>query len=161
LVRVMASGVFDILHLGHVYFLQQAKKLGDELVVVVARDSTARKLKHQPIMNEEIRAKMVEALKPVDRVVLGHEDDMFKTVEEIKPDIIVLGYDQTFDEDYIINECKKRKLNIRVVRLPKFSETDLNGTRKIIGKIISAYSFQKEIEYYEKDVNKNENNRHS
>lgn len=161
MVRVMASGVFDILHLGHVYFLQQAKKLGDELVVVVARDSTARKLKHQPIMNEEIRAKMVEALKPVDRVVLGHEDDMFKTVEEIKPDIIVLGYDQAFDEDYIINECKKRNLNIKVVRLPKFSETDLNGTRKIIGKIISAYSFQKEIEYYEKDVNKNENNRHS
>lgn len=157
----MATGVFDILHLGHVYFLQEAKKLGDELVVVVARDSTARKLKHQPIMNEDVRAKMVAALKPVDKVVLGHEGDMFKTVEEIKPDIIVLGYDQVFDENYIINECKKRGLNVKVVRLQKFTESDLNGTRKIIGKILSAYAFQKEIEYYEKDVNRNENNRHS
>ncbi len=146
----MASGVFDILHPGHVFFLEEAKKLGDELVVVVARDSTARKLKHQPIMNEEIRAKMVAALKPVDIVVLGHEDDMFKTVEEIKPDIIALGYDQVFNENYIIGECLKRGLNIKVVRLQKFSDSDLNGTRKIIGKILSAYAFQKEIEYFEK-----------
>lgn len=157
----MATGVFDILHLGHVYFLQEAKKLGDELVVVVARDSTARKLKHQPIMNEDARAKMVAALKPVDKVVLGHEGDMFKTVEEVKPDIIVLGYDQVFDENYITNECKKRGMNVKVVRLQKFTESDLNGTRKIIGKILSAYAFQKEIEHYEKDVNRNENNRHS
>jgi len=161
LVRVMASGVFDILHPGHVFFLEEAKKLGDELVVVVARDSTARKLKHQPIMNEEIRAKMVYALKPVDKVVLGHEDDMFKTVEEIKPDIIALGYDQVFDENNIIKECKKRGMDVKVVRLPRFTDSDLNGTRKIIGKILSAYAFQKEIENFEKEGNYHENNRDS
>lgn len=154
LVRVMASGVFDILHPGHIFFLEEAKKLGDELVVVVARDSTARKLKHQPIMSEDIRLKMVSSLKPVDRAVLGHEDDIFKTVEEIRPDIIVLGYDQVFDENYIIQECRKRGLNVRVVRMPKFSGSDLNGTRKIIGKIIAAYAFQKEIEQQEKEVAK-------
>ncbi len=159
-VRVMASGVFDILHLGHVYFLEEAKKLGDELIVVVARDSTARKLKHQPIMPEHVRVKMVEALKPVDKAILGHEDDMFKTVEEIKPDIIVLGYDQVFNEKYIEDECRKRGLKVKVVRLGKFTGSDLNGTRKIIGKIISAYAFQKEIESIER-VNDNENNRDS
>ncbi len=156
----MASGVFDILHLGHVYFLEEAKKLGDELIVVVARDSTARKMKHQPIMSEDIRVRMVAELKPVDRALLGHEDDMFKTVEEIKPDIIVLGYDQAFDEKYIENECRKRGLNVKVVRLGKFTGSDLNGTRKIIGKIISAYSFQKEIETIEK-VKGNEDRRNS
>lgn len=152
MVRVMASGVFDILHPGHIFFLEEAKKLGDELVVVVARDSTARKLKHQPIMNEEIRLRMVSSLKPVDRAILGHEDDMFKTVEEVRPDIIVLGYDQVFDENLIVEECKRRGMNVRVVRMPKYSDSDLNGTRKIIGKIIAAYAFQREIE--EKEVAK-------
>ncbi|MEL9999276.1 MAG: adenylyltransferase/cytidyltransferase family protein [Thermoplasmata archaeon] len=150
MVRVMASGVFDILHPGHIFFLEEAKKLGNELVVVVARDSTARKLKHQPIMNEDVRLKMVTALKPVDIAILGHEDDIFKTVEEIRPDIIVLGYDQNFDEKYIEEECKKRGLNVTVIRLPKYTESDLNGTRKIIGKIIAAYAFQKEMEKEEK-----------
>ena len=150
MVRVMASGVFDILHPGHIFFLEEAKKLGNELVVVVARDSTARKLKHQPIMNEDVRLKMVTALKPVDIAILGHEDDIFKTVEEIRPDIIVLGYDQNFDEKYIEEECKKRGLNVTVIRLPKYTESDLNGTRKIIRKIIAAYAFQKEMEKEEK-----------
>ncbi|MEM0078078.1 MAG: adenylyltransferase/cytidyltransferase family protein [Thermoplasmata archaeon] len=150
MVRVMASGVFDILHPGHIFFLEEAKKLGNELVVVVARDSTARKLKHQPIMNEDVRLKMVTALKPVDIAILGHEDDIFKTVEEIRPDIIVLGYDQNFDEKYIEEECKKRGLKVTVIRLPKYTESDLNGTRKIIGKIIAAYAFQKEMEKEEK-----------
>ncbi|MEM4255738.1 MAG: adenylyltransferase/cytidyltransferase family protein, partial [Thermoplasmata archaeon] len=140
----------DILHPGHIFFLEEAKKLGNELVVVVARDSTARKLKHQPIMNEDVRLKMVTALKPVDIAILGHEDDIFKTVEEIKPDIIVLGYDQNFDEKYIEEECKKRGLKVTVIRLPKYTESDLNGTRKIIGKIIAAYAFQKEMEKEEK-----------
>jgi FAD synthetase len=134
MVRVMASGVFDILHPGHVLFLRE--KLGDELIVVVARDSTAAKLKHMPIMREEVRRFLVESLKPVDRAVLGHEDDMYKTVEEIKPNIIVLGYDQRFDEREIEEECRKRGLEVKVVRLEKYGESDLNGTRKIISKIV-------------------------
>ncbi len=149
MVRVMASGVFDILHPGHVLFLQEAKKLGDELVVVVARDSTAEKFKHKPIMNEEIRRFMVEALKPVDKAVLGHEDDMYKTVEEIKPDIIVLGYDQKFSEKEIEEECKKRGLKVKVVRLKKYGDSDLNGTRKIIYKIV-----ERTDDLYAKDRNR-------
>ena len=136
MVRVMATGVFDILHPGHVLFLREAKKLGDELYVVVARDSTAEKLKHKPIMSEELRRFMVESLKPVDHAVLGYEDDMYRIVKEIRPDIIVLGYDQRFSEEEIEKECEKRGLKVKVVRLSKFGEGDLNGTRKIIYRIV-------------------------
>ncbi len=149
MVRVMASGVFDILHPGHVLFLQEAKKLGDELVVVVARDSTVMKFKHKPIMPEHVRRFLVESLKPVDMAVLGHEDDMYKTVEEIKPDIIVLGYDQRFSEEEIEEECRKRGLKVKVVRLKKYGDSDLNGTRKIIYKIVERMD-----DLYAKDRNR-------
>ncbi len=136
MVRVMATGVFDILHPGHVLFLREAKKLGDELVVVVARDSTAARMKHRPIVHERDRRFMVESLKPVDKAVLGYEDDMYRIVEEIKPDIIVLGYDQNFSESEIEDECRKRGLNVKVIRLQRYGDGDVHGTRKIISKIV-------------------------
>ena len=148
MVRVMASGVFDLLHPGHLYYLKEAKKLGDELVVVVATDNTVRKRKHEPITPQDMRLEMVEALKPVDRAVLGHEGDMFKTVEEIKPDIIALGYDQDFDEKWLEEELKKRGMKIKVVRIGPLS-ADLNATRKLIQKIIDWYEFQKRMEEVE------------
>ncbi len=148
MVRVMASGVFDLLHPGHLYYLKEAKKLGDELVVVVATDNTVRKRKHEPITPQEMRLEMVEALKPVDMAVLGHEDDMFKTVEELKPDIIALGYDQDFDEKWLQEELKKRGMDIKVVRIGPLS-ADLNATRKLIQKIIDWYEFQKRMEEVE------------
>ena len=150
MVKVMATGTFDLLHMGHIYYLKEAKKLGDRLVVVVARDSTVRKLKHEPITPEEMRLDIIKELKIVDEATLGHEDDMYATVKEIKPDIIALGYDQVHDEKKIEQELKKRKLVARVVRLPKYSDIeDLDGTRRIIGKIISAYEFQKIMEEIE------------
>jgi len=150
MVKVMATGTFDLLHMGHIYYLKEAKKLGDKLVVVVARDSTVRKLKHEPITPEEMRLDIIKELKIVDEAVLGHEDDMYATVKEIKPDIIALGYDQVHDEKKIEQELKKRKLVARIVRLPKYSDMeDLDGTRRIIGKIISAYEFQKIMEEIE------------
>jgi FAD synthetase len=151
MVKVMATGTFDLLHMGHIYYLKEAKKLGDKLVVVVARDSTVRKLKHEPITPEEMRLDIIKELKIVDEATLGHEDDMYATVKEIKPDIIALGYDQVHDEEKIEQELKKRKLVARVVRLPKYSDIeDLDGTRRIIGKIISAYEFQKIMEEIER-----------
>ncbi|MCD6383870.1 MAG: FAD synthase [Thermoplasmata archaeon] len=134
----MATGVFDILHPGHLYFLSQAKRLGDYLVVVVTRDSVAAKEKHPPIMPEEARRKMVEALKPVDKAVLGYEDDMFRIVEEVKPDIIVLGYDQRWDVGRLKEELKKRGLETEVVRLGR-DTSDLAGTRRIIEKVVDRH----------------------
>jgi FAD synthetase len=134
MVRVMASGVFDILHLGHIYYLTEAKKLGDELVVVVARDSTVRKNKNEPIMSEYFRIQLVDALKVVDRAVLGNEGDKFRIVEELKPDIIAIGYDQNFDPDEIKAELKRRGLDTEVVRLSRLDH-DLMGTREIIKRV--------------------------
>lgn len=141
MVRVMATGVFDLIHLGHVYFLQEAKRLGDELVVVVATDKTAKKLKHVPITPQDMRLKLVEELKPVDKAVLGYEGDRYKIVKELKPDIIALGYDQKHDEEQIKNDLKKMGMDIKVVRL-KPLEYDLDGTRKIIRKVIDWYIFE-------------------
>ena len=142
--RVMASGVFDILHTGHVHYLTEAKRLGDELVVVVATDKTVRKGKHEPVTPEKMRLELVQALKPVDRAVLGHEGDMFKIVEEIRPDIIAIGYDQPYNEEMLEKNLADRGLKVKVVRLSKYSD-DLNGTRKIIRKIIDWYT-QKQLE---------------
>lgn len=144
----MASGVFDLLHTGHLHYLEEAKKLGDELVVVVARDSTARREKHEPITPENIRRELVQALKPVDQAVLGKEGDIYEIVEELRPDIIALGYDQTHDEEAIRVELEKRGLDVDVVRLSKLG-TDLNGTRKIIQKVISWYKVKAKLESIE------------
>lgn len=150
MVKVMATGTFDLLHMGHIYYLKEAKKLGDKLVVVIARDSTVRRLKHEPVTPEEMRLNLIKELKMVDEAVLGHKDDMYEVLKEIKPDIIALGYDQIHDEKKIKQELKKRKIEAKVVRLPKYSKIeDLNGTRRIIGKIISAYEFQKNMEKIE------------
>ena len=147
----MATGTFDLLHLGHIYYLREAKKLGDKLAVVVATDSTVRRLKHEPVNPEEIRLNLIKELKIVDEAFLGHEDDMYKIVGEIKPDIIALGFDQLHDENKIKSELKKRDINAKVVRLTEFKGgSDLEGTRRIIGKIISAYEFQKNMEKIER-----------
>ena len=146
----MATGTFDILHLGHIYFLKEAKKLGDNLTVVLATDSTVRKLKHEPVNPEEIRLKLIKELKVVDKAYIGHEDDMYEIVQEIKPDIIALGFDQIFDEKNIEKELKKRNIKAKVIRLSELKGgSDLEGTRKIIAKIISAYEFQKNMEKIE------------
>ena len=150
MVKVMATGTFDLLHLGHIYFLKEAEKLGDKLAVVVATDSTVRRLKHEPVNTEEIRLTLIKELKVVDEAYLGHEDDMYEIVEEIKPDIITLGFDQVHDEDKIKSEMKKRNIEVKIVRLSEYKGgSDLEGTRRIIGKIISAYEFQKSMERIE------------
>ena len=146
----MATGTFDILHMGHIYFSKEAKKLGDNLIVIVACDSTVRKMKHEPITSEKMRLQIIKELKIVDEAYLGRRDDIYKVVEEIKPDIIALGYDQIHDEKIILENLKKRNIKAKIVRLSKNKNIeDLDGTRKIISKIISAYEFQKNIEKIE------------
>ncbi|TFG55152.1 MAG: FAD synthase [Methanomassiliicoccus sp.] len=142
MIRVMASGVFDILHPGHLRYLQEAKDLGDELVVVVATDATVRRRKHEPITPENMRLELISALRMVDKAYLGSDGDMFGVVERIRPDIIALVYDQNFEEGKIEEAMAERGLSVEVVRLSQHGE-DLNGTRKIIGKIIDWYSQNK------------------
>ena len=143
MVRVMATGVFDLLHPGHVYFLSEARKLGDELVVVVARDQTARRLKHEPYVPEMIRREMVEALKPVDRAILGSTTDIYQTVVEVHPDLIALGHDQMFNEAEVERECARRGVPAKVVRVGLLPHDDL-ATRKIVERILERARSTKE-----------------
>jgi len=134
----MASGVFDILHTGHISYLEQAKSMGDELVVVVACDNTVRMKKHEPITPEAMRARIIDSLKPVDMTVIGSDGDIFSTIEKIKPDIIVLGFDQMFDETELSNELKKRGMTAEIRRADRCAD-DLTGTRQIVRKIVNKY----------------------
>jgi FAD synthetase len=133
--RVVATGTFDILHPGHIAFLEEAKKLGDELIVIVAREKNV-KHKPKPVIPEEQRRRVVESLKPVDKAILGDKEDIFKPVMELKPDVIALGYDQHFDESWLEEELKKRGINCRVVRIRKRVDCELCSSAKIIDRIL-------------------------
>ncbi len=115
---VFAGGVFDIIHPGHIHTLRAAKEMGDILAVVVARDATAERLKDKrPLHDENTRRDMVASIRYVDAALLGHEHDIFKTVEYVKPDIIALGYDQVHEEGFVMQECRRRGLKVKIVRL--------------------------------------------
>ncbi len=134
--KVVATGTFDIIHPGHVKFLEEAKKLGDYLIVIVAREKNVRH-KPKPFIPEEQRRRVVEALKPVDEAILGDEEDIFKPIEEIKPDVIVLGYDQHFDEEWLKRELEKRGIKAEVVRIREKLDCELCSSAKIVERIIS------------------------
>lgn len=136
--RIMAVGVFDLLHAGHLHYLEQAKALGDHLTVVVAHDDTVRKRKHEPVTSQDLRRRMVAGLKPVDEVVVGNPPDVpiFDILPAIQPNIIALGYDQEHAEDSIRTSLAARGFGgIQVVRVDGLSD-DLDGTRKIIARIL-------------------------
>ena len=115
---VLAGGVFDIIHPGHIHTLNAAKALGGVLVVAIATDKTAEKMKKRsPLHNQELRRELVSSLSMVDKAIVGHEDDIFQTVKEVKPNIIVLGYDQVHQEKFISDGCKRINLNVEIVRL--------------------------------------------
>ncbi|MFZ0184233.1 MAG: adenylyltransferase/cytidyltransferase family protein [Nitrosotalea sp.] len=115
---VLAGGVFDIIHPGHIHTLKAAKDLGNVLVVVIATDQTAQKMKNRiPLHNMELRRDLVRSLAMVDYAVVGYEGDIFKSVETIKPDIIALGYDQVHQEKFIVDGCKKIGINVSIARL--------------------------------------------
>jgi len=127
---VLAGGVFDIIHPGHIHTLTAAKALGDVLVVAIATDKTAQKMKKMtPLHNQELRCELVSSLSMVDEAIVGHEEDIFETVKEIKPDIIALGYDQIHQEKFISDGCKRISLDVEIVRLqspiPKLSSSEI------------------------------------
>ena len=141
---VLASGAFDLLHYGHVHYLTHAKKAGGEnakLVVVIARDKTIEKFKgHRPVIPEDERRALVESLKVVDEAILGYEDmDMLRIIEEVKPDVIALGYDEDRIERELRRLIAERNLNIKIVRVSKFEGKGMISSSKIKEKIIEDY----------------------
>lgn len=118
---VMCAGTFDAIHPGHLFYLSEAKKHGNKLVVVVARDATSKAFKGKnPAHNERERLESVRALEIVDKAVLGHQGDIFKIIEELRPDVICLGYDQKVQKQQLEDELKKRSIKADVVRIESY-----------------------------------------
>jgi FAD synthetase len=141
---VLASGVFDLLHLGHVRFLEEAKASGGknaELIVIVARDSTVEKRKgEKPVIPENQRCALVDSLKIVDEAMLGFKEfDIGKVIGKIKPDVIAVGHDQKDMERTVGNYVNQNHLRIKVVKIGEFGEDELNSSSKIKRKIIEHY----------------------
>jgi len=140
---VLASGTFDLLHLGHVRFLEEAKKAGGnntKLVVIVARDSTVKAQKGKtPVMPADQRRALVESLKVVDEATLGQEGvSIQQVIENIKPDIIAVGHDQYGTEKQVLKAIKEKGLKITVAKIGKFGKQELDSSSKIVRKIIES-----------------------
>jgi rfaE bifunctional protein nucleotidyltransferase chain/domain len=117
---VATNGCFDLLHLGHVSYLQQARWLGDALIVGLTSDAQVRQLKGpgRPINSEPARAGVVAALESVDAVFVFPEFDARHFLETVRPDIYTKGGDYTLDT---INQDERRlleKMGVRIVLLP-------------------------------------------
>ncbi len=135
---VLSGGVFDIIHPGHISTLNAAKALGDVLVVVVATDTTSQKMKkRKPLHTQEQRQELVNSLSMVDLCLVGQEDDIFKTVDRVRPQIIALGYDQVHQEKFITDGCMRINLEAKVARLQSpIPESSSSKIEKEYGKDI-------------------------
>jgi FAD synthetase len=133
--RVVATGTFDVLHPGHIYYLEESRKLGDELYVIVARESNV-KHKPRPIIPEDQRVRMVAALKPVDHAVLGDKTDMFRPIEEIRPAVITIGFNQMFDDKKLKDQLAQRGLFPEIVRIGRLPDGELSSSRMIVSRIV-------------------------
>jgi len=140
---VLAAGVFDLLHYGHIRYLEEAKKTGgpdSRLVVIVARDETVRRQKgSDPIIPEDQRRAVIEALRVVDEALLGFEDlDLDRVLQQVKPDIVVVGHDQMAIKNQVEKINKAREMQIRIIQVSQFGEDDLNSSSKIKSRIVEG-----------------------
>lgn len=121
---VLAFGTFDILHPGHLSYLTQAKSLGDKLVVIVATDNNVKKIKGElPLNNQAQRRELVAALDIVDDAIIGFEDDMIKSVEKVRPQIIAMGYDQKPSDEELEKKFAERGIKVEMRRMKPFMES--------------------------------------
>ena len=134
---MVATGTFDILHPGHIYYLQESRKLGDELHVIVARDANVRH-KPRPVIGEAQRLKVVQALRVVDSARLGDPTDMFRPIREIDPAVITLGFNQHFREEELEKALRERGIGAEVVRIGEYTGDPCASTRKIIERILEG-----------------------
>jgi len=120
--KVMAFGTFDILHKGHENFLKQAKKYGNYLIIVIARDKTVLKVKGKlPKNNEKKRLSIMKENNLADKVVLGNLNDKYKIIKKYQPETICLGYDQQIFTESLKEKLKEYNLlNTKIVRLKAY-----------------------------------------
>lgn len=118
--KVMCFGTFDLLHLGHLNYFEQAKKYGNYLIVVVARDQTKLKQRKKPLFTELERVALITHIKIVDEAVLGYIDDHYRIIQEKAPEVICLGYDQQVSIGQLKKELAKRGIFPKIIRLKPF-----------------------------------------
>ena len=142
---VLIAGTFEIVHPGHLALIEEAEKHG-RVTVVLARDSTVARIRKRPsIIPEKQRLQVIEKIKGVDKAILGHEGmDLYRIVCEIKPDLVVLGPNQQFEEDELNRRFEKEKLDIKVTRMKElYSECPYSSTSSIIHKILDMSNYFK------------------
>jgi FAD synthetase len=132
--RVVAQGTFDLLHPGHLHYLTDAKSMGEELHVIIARSANVTH-KEKPILEDRQRRDMVAALDPVDEAHLGHTEDFFVPIRKIDPDVIVLGHDQHHDEETLAAMLDEEGIDCEVARASA-RETEYDGELLSTGRII-------------------------
>jgi len=142
---VLATGVFDLLHLGHLRFLEESKRKGgprSRLVVVVGRDKTVFRRKGKgPVIPEGQRRELVAALRVVDRAILGREEiDLLGILREVKPDIVCVGYDKDEIGAAVTRLLRKQGLPNRVIRIRRFGPTGFNSSSKLKSRVAKALS---------------------
>ncbi len=142
---MLATGVFDLLHLGHLRFLEESKKKGgpgSKLVVVIARDKTVfRRKGKSPVVPEDQRRELVAALRVVDRAILGREEiDLLGILIEVEPDIVCVGYDQDEIRAAVTRLVRREELPVRVVRIRRFGPLGFNSSSKLKSRIAKAIS---------------------
>ncbi|NHJ85824.1 MAG: FAD synthase [Asgard group archaeon] len=143
--RVLIFGTFDIIHPAHLKFFIEARQVVNctncELVVVIARDSSIKRIKgHNPIFNEDDRLRLISGLRLIDYAQLGNEgENQFEIIKEINPDSIVLGYDQLPNDKSLIEFLKINKLSVNVFRLPHFESGDLSSSSEVRDKVLEIY----------------------
>ncbi|MCD2199310.1 adenylyltransferase/cytidyltransferase family protein [Halobacterium sp. KA-4] len=136
--RVVAQGTFDLIHPGHIHYLEDAAAMGDELHVIVARRENVTH-KEPPVLPNRQRRDVVAALDAVDHARVGHESDIFTPIEDINPEVIALGYDQHHDADAIEAELADRGVDCEVRRASgreKRYDDELLSTGNIIDRIL-------------------------
>jgi len=142
---VLATGVFDLLHIGHLRFLEESKKRGgpgSKLVVVIARDKTVfRRKGKSPVVPEDQRRELVAALRVVDRAILGRQEiDLLGILKEVRPDIVSVGYDQDEIRIAVTRLIRREGLPIRVVRIRRFGPVGFNSSSKLKSRVAKALS---------------------
>lgn len=120
--KVMAFGSFDLLHPGHLHYLSKAARLGDRLIVVVARDSSIKAIKGRaPVLNQRDRLRLVGSLRIVDRAVLGNRirkhGDMYRIIRQQRPSVVAFGYDQRVDLQKLRLWLRENGIKAKVVRI--------------------------------------------
>lgn len=139
---VISQGTFDLLHTGHIHYLEESADMGDELVVIIARQANVTH-KPDPILPAQQRRDIIGALACVDRAILGDEDDIFVPIQRLKPDIIALGHDQHHDEEELAAALADREIECEIRRAsrrePRY-DGELLSTGRIVDRILAERS---------------------